>query len=219
MVIGDVHGCIEELEELLALAPEREVVFVGDLVAKGPNSLAVVRRARSLGARAVCGNHDAHFLAHHRRDERMAARFSLSAYDCAQAEQLSPDDWAYLESLPRFLRLPAHGAILVHAGLRPGVAPEEHDPSELMTMRSVRPDGSSSKRIEDGEPWAALWPGPETILFGHDAVRGLQQYPYAIGLDTGCVYGRSLTGLLLPERELISVPARRVWSPPRGRPS
>ena len=71
-------------------------------------------------------------------------------------------------------------------------------------MRSITDDGRPSKRIE-GAPWAALWTGPEHAVFGHDAIRGLQQHPLATGLDTGCVYGRELTALLLPAHQLVSV--------------
>ena len=101
----------------------------------------------------------------------------------------------------------------MHAGLVPGVALDAQSPKDLVSMRSIRPDGTASSRYEHGVPWASRWTGPELVLFGHDAVRGLQQWPHAIGLDTGCVYGGSLSGMLLPEREIVSVKAERAWLP------
>ena len=58
----------------------------------------------------------------------------------------------------------------------------------------------------------SLYHGPELVVFGHDAVAGLQDTPYAIGLDTGCCNGKALTAVILPERRLVSVPAGRVYS-------
>ena len=98
----------------------------------------------------------------------------------------------------------------MHAGLVPGIPLERQSRTHLLTLRKLPADGSPSPRVE-GTPWAAHWKGPEHVLFGHDAVRGLQKHPYATGLDTGCVYGKRLTGLLLPEHELVSVPARRTY--------
>ena len=54
-----------------------------------------------------------------------------------------------------------------------------------------------------------MWQGPELVIFGHDAKRGLQQEENAIGLDSGCVYGKKLTGIILPEREFVFVNAVR----------
>jgi diadenosine tetraphosphatase ApaH/serine/threonine PP2A family protein phosphatase len=210
LIVGDVHGCSSELEELLAearLSPQTDqLVFVGDLVAKGPDSRGVLKLAQKWKARSVKGNHDAHVLKFRNGGEKEMKKQHLEV-----ARSLDEADWRYLESMPLTLSLP--GLIVVHAGLVPGIPLEEQDEEALINMRSLTPSGKWSKRIEAGVPWASLWPGPERVVFGHDAVRGLQQYPRALGLDTGCVYGKRLTGLLLPADAVISVKAHKVWAP------
>lgn len=213
-IIGDVHGCSEELQALLQRCEHRagdRVVFVGDLVAKGPDSRGVLDMARRLEALAVRGNHDQAVLAC--REPSRFAR-SPSAEHLSLAHTLEPDDWALLEALPFYLELPEHDCQIVHAGLLPGIPLAEQNPYDLMNMRSIRADGSASRRVDEGVPWASCWQGPPTVVFGHDARRGLQRYPHALGLDTGCVYGGKLTAWLLPERELVAVPARRMYRAP-----
>ncbi len=222
IVVGDVHGCLDELQALLDASDFRpsvdRLVFVGDLINKGPDSIGVLRLARALGARAVLGNHDELVLrAAHALDVGAdAARFDEDVR--ALAARLSADDRAWIGALPLTLTLDEH-VVVVHAGLVPRL-PLDRQPRDLcLTMRSIRPDGTGTKRLEEGEPWASRWPGPDHVLFGHDAVRGLQVWPHATGLDTGCVYGGRLTAMILPERRLVSVPARRVWRAPRARAS
>ena len=96
----------------------------------------------------------------------------------------------------------------------PGVPQEiyEQTRDHLLNLRSIKDNGEPSKKIV-GAPWASLWKGPEHAVFGHDAVRGLQRHPCATGLDTGCVYGRELTALVLSTGELVSVPAARAYAP------
>ncbi|MBW2162391.1 MAG: serine/threonine protein phosphatase [Deltaproteobacteria bacterium] len=211
LIVGDVHGCREELEDLLdesGWEEDDQLVFVGDLVAKGPDSLGVIRLARELGARAVRGNHDQHCL------KWWDAKCAGEALPTLRPAHQRVEDWRWLAALPLWIELPEHDALVVHAGLLPDLPLEEQDPCDLMNMRSILDDGTSSRSYEEGTPWAAVWPGPRLVVFGHDAVRGLQNRPHSVGLDTGCVYGGWLTGLWVPRRDLVSVPARGTYAQP-----
>jgi len=211
LVVGDVHGCLDELRALIEKAGatvDDDIVLVGDLVAKGPDSVGVVQWARERGARAVLGNHDDHVL------QARAGDAHAKSHHEKVAAALADADAAWLAALPLWVRVSADGRahVVIHAGMVAGVPIEEQEREHLLAMRSIDADGRASKRVE-GAPWASLWPGPEHAVFGHDAVRGLQQHPTATGLDTGCVYGRELTALWLPAHELVSVPARRAYAP------
>lgn len=209
LFIGDVHGCNDELGDLLAasgFSGDDRLVLVGDLVAKGPDSAGVVDRARELKALAVLGNHDANVLAprpgsHH---EKVAA-------------SLSPSSLRWLELLPLWLDFAELNALVVHGGVLPNVPLENHPRHVLLNLRSIDAEGKGSMRVDGGVPWASRWPGPRHVIFGHDALRGLQRHPHATGLDTGCVYGKQLTGVWLPEFKLVSVPARRAYVPVDGK--
>ncbi len=217
LIVGDVHGCIEELERLVEkveLRREDALVSVGDLVGKGPAGHEVIRYCMRRGARVVLGNHDAFLLAYHAARVADTEKPDVSDSLRKLEKKLDPAEWTWLAALPRWLHLPEHGALVVHGGLVPGVPLEAQDADLLLTLRSIRTDGTPSRRVDDGDPWASKWPGPEHVYFGHDAVRGLQRHPFATGLDTGCVYGGRLTGMLLPQRELVSTRAKRVYAEP-----
>jgi predicted phosphodiesterase len=216
LVVGDVHGCFDELRRLFDKAKVTdgsEIVLVGDLVNKGPSSLEVVRFARINDMAAVMGNHDDYLL------RCIAARKKGEAKDFSDAirklaKRIDDEDAAWLAERPLFLKLPQHRAVVVHAGLVPGVALDHQARETLLTVRSITPEGTGSKRIDDGEPWAALYRGPSHVYFGHDAVRGLQRWSHATGLDTACVYGGRLTAIDLPAGELVSVASRRAYAEP-----
>ncbi len=215
IVVGDVHGCAEELRLLLRKcghAKGDRVVLAGDLVAKGPDSQGVVQLARESGMLAVLGNHDAFALAHKHETDKDRAQGRRS-----YLRSLGPEDWAYLEGMPHYLRLGEVEAggpevLVVHAGLVPGVALEDQREEHLRSLRSIADSGEPTSRLLVHYPWAAKWRGPAWVVFGHDAVRGLQQYPLATGLDTGCVYGRQLSALVLPEGKLVQVSALKRYA-------
>jgi hypothetical protein len=212
LFIGDVHGCLDELRALLAkLGADRDdqVIFVGDLVAKGPDSQGVLRLAQEIGARAVLGNHDDAVL-RYRRAQASGEEPRLKPGHLAVARSLAERDWVWLEQLPLFLELPELGVAVVHAGVVPGRPLAQQSRDDLLTMRTLLPDGSASPRL-DGELWVQRYTGPEHVIFGHNAITGLQRAPFATGLDSGCVYGRELTALVLPGHELVQVSARRAY--------
>jgi len=213
VVIGDVHGCLDELTDLaraVGLDQSDDIVLVGDLVAKGPDSRGVLQWAREHDARAVLGNHEAHLLRWRREGDGVRP---LKDGHRRLAEAMDAADWGQVEAMPLWLAL-GTDVLVVHGGLVPGVPLAQQAPDDLLNLRSITPDGRPSKRVDDGAPWASVWSGPEHVLFGHDARRGLQFHPHATGLDTGCVYGRGLTAMLLPERRVVTVPARRPWVDP-----
>lgn len=224
IVIGDVHGCAAELSDLLdrlALSELDRVVFVGDLVARGPDSEGVLARVRALGAHAVRGNHEERLLQARAARKRGEAGPRLGGSHTRLLSSLAEHDWALLEALPYKLELPEHDLRVVHAGVLPGIAWEAQDPWVVTHIRSIADDGSASHRW--GKPWGAAYVGPPHIVFGHNAQRDVQLHADASGIDTGCVYGGALTALVLPtgarvpaldcrRDALVSVPARRQYS-------
>lgn len=220
LVIGDVHGCRDEAVALLARcnhSANDEVIFVGDLVAKGPDSAGVIDLCLDIGARSVLGNHDAAILRYLKAKADGDPNPYLKPSHQPVVASLTERHLAYLRSLPLWIELPEHNALVVHAGLVPGIALADQEPGLLLNIRTLRADGRGSKGAEDGALWGTQWHGPQLVIFGHHALAGFQQHPFAIGLDTGCVYGRELTAFVLPDRTFVSVAAKQAYAPIGGR--
>jgi serine/threonine protein phosphatase 1 len=171
-IVGDVHGSRAALESLLAaleLGPDDLVVFVGDLVRKGPDSPGVIDRVRGDDRLvSVRGNNEQKIL---RGDER--------------PEWLREGDREYFASLPVVISF--DDAIVVHGGINPTRALSDHSIEDLLTMRA--PLGSGY----DGPFWYEDYEGPYRVFFGHTVHERPIERDHAVGLDTGCVYGGQLT--------------------------
>ncbi len=214
IVVGDIHGCALELDDLLARVKysqgSDDLILVGDLVARGPDSRGVVDRMLKYGARAVRGNHDEKVLTWWRvaRAKGPATAWKsvrLPPRHEAVVRTFETEHFEALDALPLAIPLPAHGILVVHAGLDPSSIASESPEDVLLSIRSVDARGVPTRKL-DGKPWASLWKGPEHVVFGHDARRGLQIEHWATGLDTGCCYGRTLTALVLDAGEKVPVP-------------
>jgi hypothetical protein len=208
-VVGDLHGCYDELTALLEAAKfgrDDRVVCVGDLVTKGPKSREVLELFMS-DARftSVIGNHDRALLAYW-RGERKKKKLKDAQRKCAKELKDGRDVYAaYLETLPKYVDLGSH--VVIHAGLRPGVALEEQSIEDLTELRTLGEDPAS----RTGTPWYEVYDGEKFALFGHWPAPQPRLGPRSLGLDTGCVYGNRLTAYVVETGELHSVAALRAY--------
>jgi Calcineurin-like phosphoesterase len=225
VIVGDVHGCSAELEDLLehvGFGSGDRLWFVGDLVARGPDSRGVLRRVRELGAHSVIGNHEQRLLGAREARRRGEPEPHLNRSHQRVFAEFDDGDWELLASLPLYIDLPEHRLRIVHAGLVPGVPIEQQDPWAVTHIRSIDAEGRPSSRWGP-TLWGQLYRGAPHVVFGHNAGRYPRLHPDATGLDTGCVYGGALTALVLDsgqappppsdrQQALVSVPARREYA-------
>ncbi|WP_435358822.1 metallophosphoesterase family protein [Haloarchaeobius sp. DFWS5] len=189
-VVGDVHGCRATLDALLsALDPsERDlVVFVGDLVTRGPDSVGVVERVRDApNMLSVRGNHEQKYL-----DGQ------------TEVPDLEDDHCNWLASLP--VAISWDDFVVVHGGIDPRKPLASHVPQDLMETGSLAGSGS-------GRPyWWELYSGKQRVCFGHRVFSSAFVSDHAIGLDTGCVYGNRLSAYDCTRDEVVSVEAEGTY--------
>ena len=231
-VIGDVHGCYEELVELLerlgyetngdeVRSPEgRKAIFVGDLVDRGPETPAVLRlvmgMARSGAALCVPGNHDVRLVRKFR-----GRNVSLTHGLAETLTQLEDEPPEFVEEATGFLQglvshyvLDGGNLVVAHAGLK--------EPMQGRSSGRVRDFALFGETMgetdEFGLPvrydWAAEYRGEAAVVYGHTPVPEAEWVNRTINIDTGCAFGGKLTALRYPEMELVSVPAARTYYEP-----
>lgn len=240
-IIGDVHGCFDELQELLlklgysvnrtdetennfgfsVIAPEnRKVIFVGDLVDRGPDSPSVLRLVMSMVnsgvAYCVPGNHDLK-LQKYLNGKQVQLKHGLEV----TVKQLETETAQFKSTVEKFLYgLISHyvfdnGKLVVaHAGLK-----EEMQGRGSGAVRSFCMYGETTGEIDEfGLPvrhnWAKEYRGKAKVVYGHTPVPEAEWLNKTIDIDTGCVFGGKLTALRYPEEELVSVLAKMVYCEP-----
>lgn len=218
LVIGDIHGCFDELQDLLdqaGLTGSDEIIAAGDIVDRGPETPRVLDFFHCHpGARSIMGNHERK----HVRSSRGLTRPALSQTITRSqlGEERYAEELAWMEELPRFLELPE--AILVHAFFEPGVPLREQ--RENVIVGTMTGERYLRERLD--RPWYELYDGEKPIVVGHrDYLRNGQPLVHrdrVFGLDTGCCTGGSLTGLVLPSFRFVSVCSRgNHWKQTRER--
>lgn len=228
-VVGDVHGCGAELQELLGRLgytidddvirhpDQRHFIFLGDLVDRGPDTIGVLRVAMASvaagTASCVVGNHDDKF-----RRALLGRPVKIKHGLAETLEQVGREDnrfrkqvMAFIEALPDHLVLDDGRLVVAHAGL-----PETLHGRSTRRVRDFAMYGLTTAKLDaEGLPerldWAAEYAGRATVVYGHTPVVEPVWVNRTIDIDTGCVYGHRLTALRYPERELVSVPAQSIY--------
>lgn len=218
VVVGDVHGCIEELNELLKTIqydPSRmRLIFLGDLLDRGPEPVACVRRVRELGAECIMGNHEEKHLRWHKHEMKRLETGKanpmkpMGEADAAANAALSDEDWTWLKALPVKLHI-GDNWWAVHAGCEPKYTLEKQNPSQIMRVRYVDERGTGKalgpnlSQPEGTQYWDQLWKGPESIVYGHcvhslehPRINNINLGLSCVGIDTGCCFGGRLTAAL-----------------------
>lgn len=196
------------MDLLEAVGPSKgdRVIFVGDLVDRGPAPRECVELA--MKHECVLGNHEEKHLG-----TRHKPASSLSPDHARTRALLGKEHLDWFATLPTRIALVEHGAVVVHAGVMPGVPMAGQDPYHLLHAQCVAPPERKSywpsRAPATHRFWASLWTGPERVIFGHTVLDRAFVGEHAAGIDTGCVHGGPLTAVVLPEWRLVSVPSRQ----------
>jgi predicted phosphodiesterase len=217
LFIGDIHGCYDELVELLdRLAPARNdvVVSVGDIVTKGPHAVRCLDLWRERGYLAVQGNNEVKVLESAKPLLRFLARDPVLRRG---------DLLRYIASWPRAIDFPTSGVTAVHGGFLPGmrITPEEVEREQdvIHHLRWIRKKNGDWRPIPKDKKkrgdvlWAEVWNGNRFVVYGHTPLREPKIDAHALGLDTGCVYGGKLTAAIYDGSwSTLSVKAKRKYA-------
>ncbi|MFE7015459.1 polynucleotide kinase-phosphatase [Streptomyces sp. NPDC057651] len=227
-IIGDIHGCASELETLLTglgyvdgVHPEgRTAVFVGDLVDRGPDSPGVLRRVMAMvkSGHALCvpGNHENKFgryLKGRKVQHTHGLAETVEQFE-GESEEFTQEVAEFVDGLVSHYVLDGGRLVVCHAGL-----PEKYHGRTSGRVRSHALYGDTTGETDEfglpvRYPWAEEYRGSAAVVYGHTPVPQATWLNNTVCLDTGAVFGGKLTALRWPERELVDVPAEKVWYEP-----
>ena len=214
IAIGDIHGCSTELRELLqvlSLTEEDHIVFLGDLINRGPESRGVLDIVHSIKNKTlILGNHELRLLKY-RKDPNSV---TLKKYDYSTLNILTDKDWILFESMVPTYYVKEYETVFVHGGFLPGIPWQEQPADVIARIQTVSPEGKPKRRSKnhDYPLWSDLWVGPPFVVYGHiPKVNKLERATWSLGLDTACVLGGSLSAYILPSKEVVSVPAHKNY--------
>ena len=212
IAIGDIHGCHEELTSLLErlqVTADDRLIFLGDLINRGPDSIAVLDIVRKFDCITLLGNHELRLLEH----QRSGGTTKLKETDSSTVAALRPEDWALLETFVTMHYEPSIDTVFVHGGFEPGALWRNQSADVVTRIQVVDQQGRGHKRADcpQGVLWADLWNGPPFVVYGHTPRPEIYKLKWSVGIDTACVMGGHLTAYILPEKRFVQVKAKRRY--------
>ena len=230
-IIGDVHGCAEELEVLLAKLgyardengvyrhhENRQIVFVGDLGDRGPRSADVFRIAMNMTkagtAWCVCGNHDdklKRYLAGKKTNIAHGLQETLDDLE-KQSPEFKIELRAWLDGLISHYVFDGGNLVVAHAGLKEVMQGRASGAVRAFCLYGETTGETDEWGLPERLDWARDYKGQSAVVYGHTPVPRATWLNNTLNLDTGCVFGGALTALRWPEREIVSVPAHREYA-------
>lgn len=227
VIIGDIHACLTEFKELLELvnykSPHVRVILLGDLIDRGPASVECVQLAQQLNLECVMGNHEKKFLKwFHSQNTRVNVYSGKDYYSKFTDENVN-----YISNMSPYIKISELNAVIVHAGLRPGIALENQKKDDLYYIRYMDKDNKfvSLKKINNlGSIEAAgahFWTdgGPfenYNIIYGHQVweeprIDRFSNGSFTVGIDCGCCFGNKLCAYCIETGEFYFVKAKSVY--------
>jgi hypothetical protein len=241
VLVGDIHGCIEEFNELLEKIKydvnTMALIPVGDLIDRGPEPKKVVEQIMAMELMPIKGNHDDKAVRFRRHERAFLATGKTNPMraNAERAEQkgssrlkewmsLTDAEVDWLDRLPIMIDFDQNW-YAIHGGLEPNKKLGHQDPKQVIRCRWV--DNTTGKPLAllpnkkqppNSTYWSELWPGPENIVYGH-CVHSLTDVRVdtnksgvkCYGIDTGCCFGGRLSALFYPQMDVVQVQARREY--------
>lgn len=234
-IIGDIHGCYSELTFLfseLGYAEENGIythakgripVFLGDITDRGPNSLQTIslvyRLLEHQKAKYVPGNHCNKLYRYfcgnpvqiaHGLETTVAELKQLSA---KKQDVIRHQFMTLYENAPLYLELPEVEAIVAHAGIKESLIGRHDKKTKSFVLYGDTTGATDSLGRPVRRDWAKDYHGHRWIVYGHTPVKAPRLVNHTINIDTGCVFGNSLTAFRLPEKEIVSIPSGQPFVP------
>jgi protein phosphatase len=236
-IVGDVHGCLDELLALMEAMsyrvvrtgkkfavtppPGRTLAFVGDLVDRGPAAPAVLRLAMDMAragtALCVPGNRDSELVRVLRGGAAQVTRGMARTLDqmSAEPESFRAAVMDFLHELPSHRVLDEGRLVIAHAGLKQALQGRSSAAARAFALHGDLTGKKDTAGFPVRKAWAAEYRGKALVVHGHTPVSAPMWLNNTVDIDTGCAYGGHLTALRYPERVTLSVPAKRIYYPPR----